>query len=154
VRKGYADDGPEDWALLEALSCAEHSGEEEVIWATGRVERLAKIFEAIEASQLLQHCAEKATQDAAKSSQSIPKGRRGELAENDWISALMSLYEKITGRKARTSVIAPGRPGAGKPAGPLIRFLAAAGMPLGIKHSADSWRARIRAISADLGLQK
>jgi hypothetical protein len=153
VRQGYADDGPGDWALLQALS-AEPGGEEAVIRATARVERLAEIFEATEATQLLQHCADKAAEDATKSSRSIPKGRRGELAENDWIAAQLSLYEKITRRKARTSVIAPGRPGAGKSAGPLIRFLAAAGKPLGIKHSAGSWRARIRDIRADAGPKK
>jgi hypothetical protein len=154
VGKGYADDGPEDWGLLQALSCTGHGSEDEVIRATGRVGRLAEIFEAIEAAQLLHRWANKAAEDAAQSSLSVPKGRRGELAENDWIASQMSLYEKITGRKARTSVIAPGRPGRGKPAGPLIRFLAAAGKPLGIKHSADSWRARIRDIRADVDPQK
>jgi hypothetical protein len=105
---------------------------------------LAEIFEAIEAAQLLQSCAEKAAEDATQTSRSMPKGRRGELAENEWIAAMMSLYERITGLKARTSIIAPGRPGEGKASGPLIRFLAAAGAPLGIKHSPESWRGRIR----------
>jgi hypothetical protein len=154
ARKGYADDGPEDWPLLQALSCTEHGSEDEVIRATGRVGRLAEIFEAIEAALLLQHCAEKAEEDAAQRSRSMLRARRGELAENDWIAAMMSLYEKITGRKARTSVIAPGSPGKGKPAGPLLRFLAAAGKSLGIEHSAGSWRGRIRDIRAGVGRQE
>ena len=57
---------------------------------------------------------------------------------------MMTLYEKITGRKARTSIAAPGKPGEGNPTGPLIRFLVAAGKPLGIDYSAGSWRGRIR----------
>ena len=144
ARKGYGDDGPEDWELLQALSCAENGSEDDVIRATGRVARLAEILEAIEASQLLKGCAETAAEDAAQSARSIPRGRRGEFAENEWIAAMMSLYEKITGRKARTSIIAPGRKERGKASGPLIRFLAAAGAPLSIKHSPESWRGRIR----------
>ena len=144
ARKGYADDGPENWPLLQALSYAEHGGEDEVIRATGRVGRLAEIFEAIEAAQLLQHCAEKAADDATQGSRPSPKGRRGEFAENQWTAAMMSLYGKITGRKPGTSIISPGRPDEGKAAGPLIRFLAAAGRPLGIKNSPNSWRGRIR----------
>ena len=66
---------------------------------------------------------------------------------------MMSLYEKMTAKKARTSVISPGRPGEGKPAGPLIKFLSVAGKPLGLKHSAASWRARINVIRADVGRQ-
>ena len=46
---------------------------------------------------------------------------------------MMSLYGKITGRKPGTSIISPGRPDEGKAAGPLIRFLAAAGRPLGMR---------------------
>src|SRR5262245_38546320 len=144
ARKGYAEDGPENWQLLQALSWAENGGEDAVIRATGRVARLAEIFEAIEASQLLRSCAEKAAEDAAQSTRSIPRGRRGEFAENEWIAAMMSLYEKITGRKARTSIIAPGRKERGKASGPLIRFLTAAGAPLSIKRSPESWRGRIR----------
>jgi len=144
ARKGYADDEPEDWPLLQALSYAEHSSEDEVIRATGRVGRLAEIFGAIEAAQFLQHCAQKAAEDEDQSSQSVPRGRRGAFAENEWIAAMMSLYERITGRKARTSIIAPGREHRGKASGPLIRFLAAAGAPLGIKHSPESWRGRVR----------
>ena len=73
----------------------------------------------------------------------VPKGRRGHATENNWIAAMMSTYKKITGKEPRTSVIAPGRSGRGKAAGPLIRFLEAAGKPLGMKYSADSWRGRV-----------
>jgi len=154
VDKDYADDGPGDWELLQVLSYAAQDGENELICATGRINRLAEIFEAVEAAQLLQHCAEKAVEDAVLSGQLAPKGRLGALPENDWIAAMMALYERITRKKARTSVIAANRPDEGKAAGPLIRFLAAVGMPLGIEYSPDAWRARIRDIAADVGLQK
>jgi hypothetical protein len=85
--KDYAEDGPEDWPLLQALSYAGGSSEDEVIRATGRVGDLAQILEAVEATQLLQHCAERASED----SEFLPKGRRGELAENDWIAAMMDV---------------------------------------------------------------
>jgi hypothetical protein len=86
----------------------------------------------------------KRPQEAITFGRLIPKGHLGDLPENEWVAAMMSLYEKITRRKARTSIIAPNRPGEGNTSGPLIRFLTATGAPLGIKHSPESWRGRIR----------
>ena len=45
---------------------------------------------------------------------------------------MMGLYRRITGREPATSVGAPERPNEGIAAGPLIRFLEAAGKPLKI----------------------
>jgi hypothetical protein len=58
----------------------------------------------------------------------------------------MRLYRRITGRKAATSVRAPQRTNEGIAAGPLIRFLQAAGKPLEIELSEDAWRSRVRTI--------
>jgi hypothetical protein len=139
-----APDGPTDIDLLAFLASAEGGTEHDVIQATARIGRLVEIFEGIDAARFLELRAQEAAEVATQLSGLIPRGHRGSAAQNDWIAAMMSLYEKITGRKARTSIIAPGQPDKGKSAGPLIRFLEAAGKPLGIKHSPHSWRGRIR----------
>lgn len=141
-----APDGPGDRDLLIFLASYGAASEEEVTQATAQIGRLAELSGAITATKFLEVCAAEAAQEAINFGRLIPEGHLGDLPENDWIAAMMSLYEKITGRKARTSVIAPGRPGKGKSAGPLIRFLVAAGSPLGIKHptESESWRGRIR----------
>lgn len=139
-----AADGPQDWALLEALASTQDATEDGVLRATESVGRLAEIFDGFDAAQFLERQAGNAAADAMHISRLISEGHRGDLAENDWIAVMMSLYEKIAGRKAGTSSIAPGRPGSGKASGPLIRFLAASGAPMGIKYSAESWRGRVR----------
>ena len=141
-----APDGPGNFALLDTLAAAEGGTEDDVIRTTERVGRLAEIFDGIDAARLLERLAGNAAEDTSQHSGLMPKGHLGDTAENAWIAAMMSLYERITGRKARTSVIAPGRPGKGKSAGPLIRFLEAAGSPLGIEHpkEPESWRGRVR----------
>jgi hypothetical protein len=139
-------DGPEI-AVLEVLASADDGDEDTVIRATMRIERLVEILEAMEATQELKRRAHKGADDVVELGKLIvPKGHHGEAAVNDWIAAMMSIYEQITGKDPRTSVIATGRPGQGKGAGPLIRFLQAAGKPLGIKYSADSWRGRVEDI--------
>jgi hypothetical protein len=143
----YAADGPRDFALLEFLASAENGNEDEVTRATARVERLVEILDAVDAARELERRARKAAEDAVQMGKlTVAKGHRGHAAENDWIAAMMSTYKKITGNEPRTSVIAPGRSGRGKAAGPLIRFLEAAGKPLGMKYSADSWRGRVEDI--------
>ena len=59
---------------------------------------------------------------------------------------MLNLYRKITGEEPRTSVGGPNKSNEGIAAGPLIRFLGAAGKPLGIKFSEDAWRSRVRTI--------
>ena len=143
-RHGEALDGPRDRDLLIFLASYSGATEEEVIQATARIGCLAELSEAINAAKSFQANAATAAQEATNLSAFSPEGHRGDAAENDWIADMMSLYERITGRKARTSVIAPGRPDEGKASGPLIRFLGAAGAPLRIEHSPESWRGRIR----------
>jgi hypothetical protein len=59
---------------------------------------------------------------------------------------MMSIYKQLTGEKARTSVGGPLAKDEGVARGPLIRFLKAAGKPIGIKYSADGWRSRTRVV--------
>ena len=70
----------------------------------------------------------------------------GDDAVNDWIAAMMSLYRTITGREPATSVGAEGSANEGIAEGPLIRFLGAAGKPVGLEFSEDAWRSRVRTI--------
>jgi hypothetical protein len=58
----------------------------------------------------------------------------------------MGLYQTITGKEPATSVGAPKRTNEGIAAGPLIRFLRAAGKPLEFEFSEDAWRSRVRTI--------
>ena len=139
-----APDGPGDRDLLIFLASYGATSEEEVTQATAQIGRLAELSGATTATKFLEVCAAEAAQEAINFGRLIPKGHLGDLPENEWVAAMMSLYEKITGRKARTSIIAPGRPRRGKASGPLIRFLAVAGAPLAVEHSPESWRSRIR----------
>jgi len=144
-----APDGP-GIAILEVLASADDGTEDAVIRATARIGRLVELLEAVEAARELERRAHKGAEDVVQIGKLIvPKGHHGEAAVNDWIAAMMSIYKQITGKEPRTSVIAPGRPGRGKAAGPLIRFLAAAGKPLGLNHSAESLRGRVRDILRD-----
>ena len=59
---------------------------------------------------------------------------------------MMGIYRTITGKEPATSVGAPDRANEGIAAGPLIRFLQAAGKPLNIEYSEDAWRSRVRTI--------
>jgi hypothetical protein len=76
----------------------------------------------------------------------VREGNFGDDAVNDWIAAMMGLYRKITGKEPRTSVGGENQPNEGIAAGPLIRFLQAAGKPLGIEFSEDAWRSRVRTV--------
>jgi len=75
----------------------------------------------------------------------VKEGHIGDDAANNWVAAMMGLYRTITGKEPATSVGAPGRRNKGKAGGgPLIRFLATAGQPLGLSYSEDAWRSRVR----------
>jgi hypothetical protein len=76
----------------------------------------------------------------------VREGKPSDDAVNDWIAAMMGLYRMITGKEPTTSVGAPDRFNEGIAAGPLIRFLQAAGKPLEIEFSEDAWRSRVRTI--------
>ncbi|MEZ5827107.1 MAG: hypothetical protein R3D30_13960 [Hyphomicrobiales bacterium] len=144
-----ADDGPGAIALLEYLASASDNDEDAVMRATGRVGRLVEIFEAIDAIRELEHRTEKATEDALQVGKLIvPQEHQGDAAVNGWVAAMMSLYKRVTGKEPGTSVRAPGSASPRKAAGPLIRFLEAAGKPLKIEQSPESWRGRVRLLNA------
>ena len=129
-----APDGPGAIELLEVLAAADDGTEDEVIRATARVGRLVEIFESIDAARELERRARKGAQDAVRIGELIvPKGHHGDAAVNNWVAVMMSIYKKITQKHPRTSVIAPERPGEGKAAGPLIRFLEATASGLASK---------------------
>ena len=103
-------------------------------------------FDSIDAARELERPARKAAEDAARIGELIvPKGRHGQPAVNNWIAELMPIYQKITGKDPRASVIATG-PRRGKATGPFIRFLEAASKPLeaeGEPLCVESFRERV-----------
>ncbi len=127
-----AAQGPQDLALLETLALAEDGTEENVIRASERVARLVAIFDAIDAAQELQRRASTATNDATQRARlTTLRGRRGNPALRAWIAEMMPIYKKLTGKNARISLDAHG-----KPTGPFWRFLKAASRPLNIDVTA------------------
>jgi hypothetical protein len=69
-----APDGPGDRELLIFLASYGGLAEEEIIEATARIGRLAKLSEAIGAAKTLKACACKATQEAVYLAYLLPKG--------------------------------------------------------------------------------
>ncbi len=144
-----ACDGPGQAAIFQALDAAAVDGESEVLRATERIGRLVEILEGLAATTDIERWAKDAAKETVKTLRSItPAGHQGDAATNIWIADMIGLYCKITGRDPGTSVGAPGSKNVGEAAGPLIRFLATAGEPLGLNYSTDAWRARIRLILA------
>jgi hypothetical protein len=125
-----ACDGPGDITLLEFLTSAENSSEDEIIHATEQIGRLAEIFAAIDAGQELERRGRKATESARHLSGLIStKGRRGNYASNVWLAEMMSIYKALARKEPRISVVSSG-PKRGQPSGPFLRFLAAASQPV------------------------
>lgn len=142
-----AGDGPSQAAIFQALDAAAADGETNVLRATERVGRLVDVLEGLAATTDIERWANDAAKKTVNTLRLItPAGHQGDAATNSWIAALIGLYCKITGRDPGTSVGAPESKNKGEAAGPLIRFLAAAGEPLGLNYSTDAWRARIRLI--------
>jgi hypothetical protein len=138
-------DGPAT-AVLEILASAEGGTEDAVIRATARLGHLLELLGAADATRELERLARRGAEDVEQIGKLIvPKGHHGDVAENDWISAMMSIYRQITGKDPRSSVGAPLRNDEGLPGGPLIRFLQTAGNPIGIEYSPNAWRSRVRA---------
>ena len=142
-----AADGPGDAEIFKALILAGESDENPIVEATRRIGRLAEIVEGIAAAAELERRAQKAATEVAEIGKlTVQEGNPGDDAVNGWIAAMLGIYRTITGKEPATSVGAPGRPNKGKAAGPLIRFLQAAGKPLNIEFSEDAWRSRVRTI--------
>ncbi len=147
VRVEDSHDGPADFEILQVLSWAMDHDENPVVLATRRVGRLVEILEAIEAADELKRWAEQSAEEVVKFGQlTVPKGHRGDASVNEWIATMLSAYQHITGKDPATSVGAPERSNEGVPGGPLLRFLGAAGKPLGIELTPAAWRSRIRGL--------
>jgi hypothetical protein len=142
-----AVDGPGDPEIFKALVLIGEPDEHPVVKAMRRIGRLVEIVEGIAAAAELEHRAQKAaTEVAAVGKLTVQEGNPGDDVVNDWIASMLGIYRAITGKEPATSVGAPARPNEGKAAGPLIRFLQAAGNPLKIEFSEDAWRSRVRTI--------
>lgn len=149
-----AQDGTGGIELLEFLASADDRIEDDddgpedvVVRATARVGRLVEIFESIAATGELERRACKAAVDAIRIGELIvPKSHLGDVAINNWVAAIISIYERITVKPAGISAIAPGRPGEGRASGPFLRFLETTAAPLQIRLSGYAWRARVRDI--------
>ena len=142
-----ADDGPGNFELLEILAAVEEPSEDAVVNATRRIGLLATMMDAIEAASELERRATEAAEDViAMGNLTVPKGHRGKTAVNNWIAEMMEIYRKITGAEPVTSVGRVDQPNEGIASGPFIRFLQAAGKPLGIGYSEDALRSRVRTI--------
>jgi hypothetical protein len=142
-----AADGPGDAELLHALVLSGESNEDPVIEATRRIGRLVEVIDGVAAAAELEHRANQAVIEVTEVGKlTVRAGNPGDEAVNDWIAAMMCLYRRITGKEPATSVGGPERPNEGIAAGPLIRFLEAAGKPLDIEFSEDAWRSRVRMI--------
>ena len=142
-----AADGPRDPEILNALVLAGEPNADAVIEATRRTGRLMEILDSIAAAAEFDRRAKKAATEVAEVGKlTVRQGNPGDDAVNDWIADMMSIYRVITGKEPATSVGAPKRPNEGIAAGPLIRFLEAAGKPLKVEFSEDGWRSRVRTI--------
>jgi hypothetical protein len=141
-----APDGP-SIAVLQVLASTGDVTEDAVVRATARIGRLVEILEAADAVREVEHRAHRGAEDVVRIGRLVvPKGHQGKAAVNDWIASMMSIYKQITGNDPGLSVVAPGRVGRGKAVGPFIRFLGAAGKPIGIRLSPDSFAGRIKDI--------
>jgi hypothetical protein len=142
-----AADAPDDTEILAALVLAGEPNADPVMEATRRIGRLAEIIDGVAAAAEFDRRATKAAIEVAEVGKlTVREGNFGDDAVNDWIAAMMGLYRKITGKEPRTSVGGENQPNEGIAAGPLIRFLQAAGKPLGIEFSEDAWRSRVRTV--------
>jgi hypothetical protein len=144
---GEAADGPGDREVLAALVLVGELTPDPVIEATRRIGRLVEIIDGIVAASELDRRAKKAAAEVAQVGKlTVQEGNLGDDVVNDWIAAMIGLYRLTTGKEPATSVGAPERANEGIAAGPLIRFLEAAGKPLNIEFSEDAWRSRVRTI--------
>ena len=116
---------------------------------------MVEIMDGVVAAAEFDRRAKKAAAEVARVGKLIVReGNPGDDAVNDWIADMMSIYRMITGNEPATSVGAPKRPNEGIAAGPLIRFLEAAGKPLEVEFSEDAWRSRVRTILKGASRQK
>jgi hypothetical protein len=139
-----------DHDILKALALVGDVNEDPVTAATRRIGRLQEIAEGVMAAVEFERRAKTASIEVAEVGElTVREGNSGDEAINGWVVAMMSLYRAITGKEPATSVGAPDRLNKGIAGGPLVRFLEAAGKPLGLEFSGDAWRSRVRPILED-----
>jgi hypothetical protein len=142
-----AVDGPGDPEIFKALVLTGDRDENPVVEATRRIGRLVEIVKGIAAAAEYERRAEKSAAEIVEVGKlTVQEGNPGDDAVNDWIASMLGVYRAITGKEPATSVGAPKRANEGIAAGPLIRFLQAAGGPLKLEFSEDAWRSRVRTI--------
>jgi hypothetical protein len=97
---GEAPDGPGNSEILAALMFLGERNEDPVIEATRRIGRLTEIVDGVAAAAELERRAKKADIVVAEIGRlTVPEGNPGDDAVNNWISVMMGLYLRITGRK-------------------------------------------------------
>jgi hypothetical protein len=139
-----APDGPGNFTIFDALSSVEGQSEEKITRATAKLGRLVEILESKKAIEELERTAELAAKDVtALGDLIVPKEHRGDEATNDWLKSMLEIYKELTGKEPGTSVNPTG-PNRGDVGGPFIRFVQAAGYPIGMECSSKAWRRRIR----------
>ena len=144
-----AHDGPGDVSVFDVLASVDGMTEDQVASATARLGRMVAILEGIGVVRELDRVARDACDDVHHMGElTAPKGHLGDAAVNNWIACMFAIYKSITGSHPKTSVGSPDQPNEGVASGPLIRFLKAAGVPLGIQYDEDAWRSRVRTILA------
>ena len=141
----YAADDPDDEEVRNWLADASSGGEDSVLADMEKIGLLVEAMDARAAAYRLGRAAVKAASDPFYGT-IVPEGNTGDDILNQWIATMMSLYTRITGKPAGTSVGGVGRSNEGVATGPLIRFLRAAGVPVGLNQSEDALRRRIRLI--------
>lgn len=146
-----AADGPPSDLLAVLASHTKDNEEAIILRATDRVGKLVEILnaleEAAEAAKTLAQYSGLAIENVKMVHKPLTTpGNKGDVAVNKWIDAAATIYKRISGRPVSTSVGSPESKSAGKPGGPLIRFLKAAGAPLSLEYSEEAWRKRIRSI--------
>jgi hypothetical protein len=147
-----AADGPGDEEIRDWLASAGDGDEESIVSATEQIGILVEVIRAREAALLLRARAMEAAQDPVREL-IVPRGNTGDDIVNQWIAAMLVIYTAVTGRRVATSVGALNRPNEGVAEGPLIRFLLAAGGPVGLDQSEDALRRRVRLVQESLSDQ-
>lgn len=144
-----AADGPVDIRLTEALTLADERDSSSLLHSCARLGKLVELIDGLKAIAELRARADAASKEAIAIGKLITtSGHQGDTAVNSWIGAMASTYRAITGRRPGRSVGAPERLDEGVAGGPFIRYLEAAGSPLGIAYGSDAWAQRVRMVLA------
>ncbi len=146
VTEETAEDGLPDRELEDALVNAGDKDEYAIGQLAEAITCYRKDFPAaLEAAEELARSAALGKSGAEQVRElTVKPGFHGREDLNGWVDDMLGLYGKITDRKVATSVRIPIGSDAGKAHGPLVRFLSAAGKPLGLQFSDDAWRGRVR----------